>query len=235
MPTIFFELYSEGACGDDWKPTKMSRASTVPMCATRMRENTYLLSRSTEALTPPPVYPFSMKSAALSNLWIGACTKSTKRFLASASILVTREIAPGSARLFQEARLPVSRIGAVPMKDRALEFLRPIDSVGSGSCANRAVLVRPNLPITHCEARTRQIGKRQAPSAGEHIYNAVRPHQALGYLTPLEFLERDKSQQEKAECHESCGRVHSLATYIRSIYTFMGDVDGQSSNLQVRE
>jgi len=51
-----------------------------------------LLSRSAEALTPPPVYPFSMKSAALSNLWIGACTKTTKRFLASASILVTRKI-----------------------------------------------------------------------------------------------------------------------------------------------
>jgi hypothetical protein len=35
----------------------------------------------------------------------------------------------------------------------------------------------------------------------EHIYNTVRPHQALRYLTPLEFLERCKSQQEKAECH----------------------------------
>ncbi|MGD1213290.1 MAG: integrase core domain-containing protein, partial [Candidatus Acidiferrales bacterium] len=28
----------------------------------------------------------------------------------------------------------------------------------------------------------------------EHIYNTVRPHQALRYLTPLEFLERWKSQ-----------------------------------------
>lgn len=35
----------------------------------------------------------------------------------------------------------------------------------------------------------------------EHIYNTVRPHQALHYLTPLEFLERWKSQQKKAECH----------------------------------
>lgn len=35
----------------------------------------------------------------------------------------------------------------------------------------------------------------------EHVYNTVRPHQALGYLTPLEFLERWKSQQKKAECH----------------------------------
>lgn len=35
----------------------------------------------------------------------------------------------------------------------------------------------------------------------EHIYNTVRPHQALRYLTPLEFLERWKSQPKKAECH----------------------------------
>jgi len=35
----------------------------------------------------------------------------------------------------------------------------------------------------------------------EHIYNTVRPHQALGYQTPLEFLERWKSQSPKAECH----------------------------------
>ena len=35
----------------------------------------------------------------------------------------------------------------------------------------------------------------------EQIYNTVRPHQALGYRTPLEFLERWKSQQKKAECH----------------------------------
>ncbi|MBI4301138.1 MAG: transposase, partial [Chloroflexi bacterium] len=24
----------------------------------------------------------------------------------------------------------------------------------------------------------------------EHRYNTVRPHQALGYLTPLQFLQR---------------------------------------------
>jgi|SRR5579859_1751466 len=35
----------------------------------------------------------------------------------------------------------------------------------------------------------------------EHIYNTVRPHQALGYRTPLEFLEQWKSQSHKVECH----------------------------------
>ena len=35
----------------------------------------------------------------------------------------------------------------------------------------------------------------------ERIYNTVRPHQALGYRTPLEFLQLWKSQSQKAECH----------------------------------
>jgi putative transposase len=35
----------------------------------------------------------------------------------------------------------------------------------------------------------------------ENIYNTVRPHQALRYLTPFEFVEGWKSQQKKAECH----------------------------------
>ena len=35
----------------------------------------------------------------------------------------------------------------------------------------------------------------------EQIYNTVRPHQALSYLTPLEFLARCKSQPRKVECH----------------------------------
>lgn len=32
----------------------------------------------------------------------------------------------------------------------------------------------------------------------EGIYNTVRPHQALGYLTPLKFLEK---QRKKVRCH----------------------------------
>ena len=36
----------------------------------------------------------------------------------------------------------------------------------------------------------------------EQTYNAVRPHQALGYLTPLEFLEQWKEKQGKeVMCH----------------------------------
>jgi len=35
----------------------------------------------------------------------------------------------------------------------------------------------------------------------EHIYNTVRPHQVLGYSTPLEFLNQHKSHPRKADCH----------------------------------
>jgi putative transposase len=35
----------------------------------------------------------------------------------------------------------------------------------------------------------------------EHIYNQVRPHQSLAYLTPLEFLNRWKRSLRKAKCH----------------------------------
>ncbi|HXY13201.1 MAG TPA: helix-turn-helix domain-containing protein [Terriglobales bacterium] len=35
----------------------------------------------------------------------------------------------------------------------------------------------------------------------ENTYNRVRPHQALDYLTPLEFVVRWQSQRGKAKCH----------------------------------
>jgi len=36
----------------------------------------------------------------------------------------------------------------------------------------------------------------------EQVYNTVRPHQALGYLTPLKFLERRKHhKREEVMCH----------------------------------
>jgi putative transposase len=35
----------------------------------------------------------------------------------------------------------------------------------------------------------------------EHTYNTVRPHQALGYLTPLEFLAQSSSPRKEPQCH----------------------------------
>ena len=35
----------------------------------------------------------------------------------------------------------------------------------------------------------------------ENIYNRIRPHQSLAYLTPLEFITRWKQNLRKAKCH----------------------------------
>ena len=37
--------------------------------------------------------------------------------------------------------------------------------------------------------------------AWERTYNTVRPHQALGYLTPAQFLTRWTAHRKEAECH----------------------------------
>lgn len=38
--------------------------------------------------------------------------------------------------------------------------------------------------------------------AWEHTYNTLRPHQALDYLTPLEFLTQRQFQLQPVECHQ---------------------------------
>ena len=37
--------------------------------------------------------------------------------------------------------------------------------------------------------------------AWERVYNTVRPHQALGYLTPQQFLTQWQLQRKEAKCH----------------------------------
>jgi len=41
----------------------------------------------------------------------------------------------------------------------------------------------------------------QALLKWEKVYNTVRPHQALGYLTPLEFLEQYQQKRREEMCH----------------------------------
>ena len=42
----------------------------------------------------------------------------------------------------------------------------------------------------------------QALLEWEEVYNTIRPHQALGYLTPQEFLERyQQNQRREVVCH----------------------------------
>jgi len=47
-----------------------------------------------------------------------------------------------------------------------------------------------------------EIGElNQALLEWEKVYNTIRPHQALGYLTPLEFLEQYQQKRREVMCH----------------------------------
>ena len=41
----------------------------------------------------------------------------------------------------------------------------------------------------------------QALLKWEKVYNTIRPHQALGYLTPEQFLEQYQQKREGVMCH----------------------------------
>jgi transposase InsO family protein len=53
--------------------------------------------------------------------------------------------------------------------------------------------------LTPCALSITQLNREL--QAWEQTYNTVRPHQALGYLTPQEFLARNSSQREDLKCH----------------------------------
>ena len=53
--------------------------------------------------------------------------------------------------------------------------------------------------LTPCSLPIAELN--QELQAWERTYNTVRPHQALGYLTPQEFLARSSSQRKELECH----------------------------------
>ena len=46
--------------------------------------------------------------------------------------------------------------------------------------------------------------------AWEHIYNTIRPHQALGYLTPLQFIAQWHLQKQEVKCQQSSGLLQPL-------------------------
>ena len=47
----------------------------------------------------------------------------------------------------------------------------------------------------------------QELQAWEHTYNTIRPHQALGYLTPHQFVTLWQCQRKDQKCHPSTGAV----------------------------
>ena len=44
----------------------------------------------------------------------------------------------------------------------------------------------------------------------EKVYNTIRPHQSLGYLTPLQFLRQHYNLKKDLVCHQSTERVQEL-------------------------
>jgi transposase InsO family protein len=53
--------------------------------------------------------------------------------------------------------------------------------------------------VTPCSLEMEELNREL--QAWEQIYNTVRPHQALGYLTPHQFLAQWQLQRKEAECH----------------------------------
>jgi hypothetical protein len=49
-------------------------------------------------------------------------------------------------------------------------------------------------------------------------YNTVRPHQSLGYLTPLQFLQQWHSERTACMYHPSTGRVQALDRSLLNLY-----------------
>lgn len=53
--------------------------------------------------------------------------------------------------------------------------------------------------VTPCSLSIAELNREL--QAWERTYNTVRPHQALGYLTPQEFLAQSSSLRKDIECH----------------------------------
>ena len=54
----------------------------------------------------------------------------------------------------------------------------------------------------------------QELQAWELTYNTIRPHQALGYLTPQQYITKWQLQRKETMCHSSTGRVQRIARNI---------------------
>ena len=53
--------------------------------------------------------------------------------------------------------------------------------------------------VTPCALSITELNREL--QAWERTYNTVRPHQALGYLTPQQFLAQSSSPRKDPECH----------------------------------
>ncbi|MDA2914575.1 integrase core domain-containing protein [Acidobacteriia bacterium AH_259_A11_L15] len=87
-------------------------------------------------------------------------------------------------------------------RDRGLRlFVLPPRSPKLNGAVERAQRTHTEefYEVTACSLPLAQLN--QDLRAWEQVYNTVRPHQALGYLTPQQFLRRWESQRKELECH----------------------------------
>ena len=54
---------------------------------------------------------------------------------------------------------------------------------------------------THTNANFELPELNQALLEWEKVYNTIRPHQSLGYLTPQQFLEQCQQKRREVMCH----------------------------------
>ena len=80
-------------------------------------------------------------------------------------------------------------------------FVLPPRSPKLNGCVERAQRTHREefYEVTECSLELATLN--QELQAWERVYNTVRPHQALGYLTPHEFLAQWQSQSKEAKCH----------------------------------
>jgi len=80
-------------------------------------------------------------------------------------------------------------------------FLLPPRSPKLNGCVERANRTHTEefYELIPCALSLAELNREL--QAWERTYNTVRPHQALGYLTPQEFLAQSSSQRKDLQCH----------------------------------
>lgn len=90
-------------------------------------------------------------------------------------------------------------------------FVLPPRSPKLNGCVERAQRTHTEEFYEVTDFSTEVAALNQELLSWERIYNTVRPHQALGYLTPRQFLHQRQPKREEVNCHRSTGRVQPLA------------------------
>jgi putative transposase len=81
-------------------------------------------------------------------------------------------------------------------------FVLPPHSPKLNGCVERAHRTHTEEFYEVTDSSFELLELRVELSQWERIYNTVRPHQALGYLTPLQFLEQwTQNKRKEAMCH----------------------------------